>query len=126
VITGEMMKTLAARLQWARTNMNLSQEALAKAAGLSQSTIGNLESGLRLTARRITAIADVLDVNPTWLSEGKGNPKRAHSSHTQVLDATLGDLSNEAIAIAKAFDRLEDGVLKAAVIAQLRAFGVLE
>ncbi|MDR6585552.1 helix-turn-helix domain-containing protein [Herbaspirillum frisingense] len=120
------MKTLAVRLQWARTKKNLSQEALAKKAGVSQSTIGNLESGLRQTARRITAIADILEVNPMWLSDGKGSPEPAHgSSRAESVDAER-HLSEEAMIVAEAFDLLQNAAQKEAVLTQLRAFGVLK
>lgn len=68
------MKTLAARLIWAREQKKLTQDGLAKLAGVSQGTIGNLESGLRQTARKIVNIAVAAGVDPIWLSEGKGEP----------------------------------------------------
>ncbi|SIO50792.1 DNA-binding transcriptional regulator, XRE-family HTH domain [Burkholderia sp. GAS332] len=69
------LKTLAERLVWARTEAKLSQSQLAKIVGVSQSAIGNLESGARLTSRKIAAIATALDVNAYWLSDNKGSPK---------------------------------------------------
>lgn len=66
------MKTLAERLTWARTQKELSQQQLADRAGVAQSTIGSLEAGTRLTARKITAIANALEVNGRWLAEGMG------------------------------------------------------
>ena len=66
------MKTLAARLIWARERKALTQDVLANLSGVSQSTIGNLESGIRKSARRIVNIAAALDVDPLWLSDGKG------------------------------------------------------
>lgn len=66
------MDNLAKRLTSARTDKGLSQQQLAKLAGVAQSTIGSLESGSRLSARKITAIADALGVNSLWLAEGKG------------------------------------------------------
>jgi transcriptional regulator with XRE-family HTH domain len=66
------MKTLAERLTAARTEKGLSQQALAKLAGVAQSTIGGLEVGSRESARKITAIADALGVSVTWLADGKG------------------------------------------------------
>ncbi|MDR3412919.1 MAG: helix-turn-helix transcriptional regulator [Formivibrio sp.] len=73
------MKSLAERLKWARSQKNLSQTALAKIAGVSQSTIGNLESGDRLSARKIAVIASALNVDALWLAEGKGaSPEAPH------------------------------------------------
>ncbi|WP_087723369.1 helix-turn-helix domain-containing protein [Pandoraea sp. PE-S2T-3] len=68
------MYSLAERLRWARTNAGLSQDQLGAKAGVSQSTIGNLESGTRNTARRLPQIAEVLGVNALWLAEGTGSP----------------------------------------------------
>lgn len=68
------MKTLAQRLTWAREQKALTQEALAKLSGVSQSTIGNLESGLRLKARNILEIAQALGVDAMWLANGQGGP----------------------------------------------------
>ena len=71
------MNTLAERLIWAREQKGLTQDALAKKAGVSQSTIGNLESGIRQTARKILEIAAALEVDPMWLQNGKGTHGRA-------------------------------------------------
>lgn len=66
------MRTLAERLVWARERKELTQEGLAKLAGVSQGTIGNLESGTRQTARKIVEIAAALEVDAAWLAGGKG------------------------------------------------------
>lgn len=68
------MNTLSARLAWARAQKKLSQDELANLSGVSQGSIGHLESGLRQSSRRITAIANALGVDPIWLAEGKGTP----------------------------------------------------
>lgn len=69
------MTDLANRLIDARTKKGMTQEDLAKAAGVSQSTIGNLESRIRHTARKLAVIAHVLGVNAYWLETGKGSPQ---------------------------------------------------
>lgn len=79
------MKTLATRLAWAREQKKLSQAELAKKSGVSQSTIGNLEAGIRLTARSITVIATALGVNPVWLADGKGEPYREVVQNDRVV-----------------------------------------
>jgi SOS-response transcriptional repressor LexA len=68
------MDTLAKRLRWARKQKRISQEELGKLAGVSQSTIGNLEAGTRASARKIASIAAALGVNALWLAEGKQRP----------------------------------------------------
>jgi SOS-response transcriptional repressor LexA len=68
------METLAKRLRWSRKQKRLSQEELGKLAGVSQSTIGNLEAGTRASARKIASIAAALSVNALWLAEGKQQP----------------------------------------------------
>lgn len=70
----DTLDTLAKRLVWARTRKDLTQEELAKKAGVSQGTIGNLEAGIRDTARKITSIARALDVDANWLADNKGAP----------------------------------------------------
>lgn len=72
------METLAKRLCWSRKNKSLSQQQLGKRAGVSQSTIGNLEAGTRASARRIASIAAVLEVDTLWLAEGKQRPAVRH------------------------------------------------
>lgn len=74
-ITFVIMKTLAERLTWARTEKGMSQQQVADQAGVAQSTIGSLESGARRTARKIASIAATLGVDPLWLAEGKGAPR---------------------------------------------------
>lgn len=69
------MRTLAERLIWAREQKGLTQESLGKLSGVSQSTIGNLESGIRQSARKIVDIAKALDVDPIWLANGEGVAK---------------------------------------------------
>lgn len=78
------MKTLAERLIWARTKKGISQETLAKNAGVSQGSIGHLESGLRFSSRKIISIAESLDVDPVWLSEGKGQPIPSSKSTPEI------------------------------------------
>ena len=67
------MKKLADRLKETREELGLTQAELARAAGVSQGTIGNLESGIRKSARQQLAIAAALHVDLGWLISGKGH-----------------------------------------------------
>lgn len=99
------MYTLAERLKWARINAGLSQEELGKKAGVSQSTIGNLEAGTRSSARRLPQIADVLGVDALWLAEGRGKPDTPGAAHI-LYDEAVANASAAAKAVI-------DAVLKA-------------
>jgi len=67
----------------AKGGVEMTQDRLAELAGVSQSTIGNLESGARQTARKLATIAAVLEVNALWLAEGKG-PRYLQSAGPEV------------------------------------------
>jgi transcriptional regulator with XRE-family HTH domain len=64
---------IAERLLEARLSKEWTQGQLASAAGVSQGTIGNIESGLRKNPRELLAIAAALGVSPDWLKTGKGS-----------------------------------------------------
>ena len=66
------MNSIAERLKQAREAAGMTQPALAEKAGVSQGTIGNIESGLRKRPRELLSIAAALGVNPSWLDTGKG------------------------------------------------------
>lgn len=80
------MKTLSERLIWARETKSdrlgyeYTQADLAKDIGVSQGSIAHLESGRSKSSRRITDIAEKLDVSATWLSTGKGDPQPTGSA----------------------------------------------
>ena len=73
------MDTLASRLTAARELRKLTQTQLGKSAGVSQSTIGNIEAGIRDGSASLASIAHALRVSYFWLRDGEGAmelPKR--------------------------------------------------
>ena len=88
------VETLANRLRAARRRRALSQEALAVRASTSREVIQKIENGKSLRPRNIVAIAEALDVKPSWLMFG--------ANETEL------NLSIEAIAIAKAWSELSE------------------
>lgn len=67
-----VVETLAVRLKSAREEAGLTQPELAKLAGVSAGTVGNLEAGIRKQPRELLALARVLKVSAEWLKTGKG------------------------------------------------------
>lgn len=66
------VKSIADRVKEARQKLGWSQARLAKEAGVSQGTIGNIESGVRKQPRELLSLASALNVSPNWLESGKG------------------------------------------------------
>lgn len=73
-----VMKTLAEKVTYLRTSKGWTQGELAAAVGVSQGSIGNIESGIRENPRAATVlgIAKAFGVDPGWLQSGEG-PMRA-------------------------------------------------
>lgn len=70
--TSHDLRTLAGRLRHARGLKGWTQQQLADAAGVTQGTIGNLESQSRHRPRDLLAIASALGVSAVWLDKGEG------------------------------------------------------
>lgn len=66
------VSTIAERIKSARKQRKLTQAQLAKALGVSQGTIGNLESGIREMPCDLLSLALALGVHASWLASGKG------------------------------------------------------
>ncbi len=67
------MKTIAERLKYAReSHKGWTQGKLAVVAGVSQSTIGNIEAGIREGRGSLPKIAKALAISHDWLADGEG------------------------------------------------------
>jgi transcriptional regulator with XRE-family HTH domain len=88
--------SIASRLKEAREARDLTQPALAKRAGVSQGTVGNIESGTRQgSAVVLHKLAAALSVRFEWLLEGDG-PRDLSGG---------GGYSPEALGIAEGIDQ---------------------
>ncbi len=66
------MSTLAERVKLARDRLNLSQQDVADATGMSQPSYYKIEKGLTKRTTYINELAKVLEVNVDWLANGSG------------------------------------------------------
>jgi transcriptional regulator with XRE-family HTH domain len=86
------MSAMGERLKSRRKEVGLSQAALAKAAGVKQSTISYIENGRNKGSQYVAQIATALRLSPTWLATGKG-PKEPAGS---VIDSDDPDRAKDA------------------------------
>lgn len=92
---------LGKRIGEARAKARMSQLELAKAAGVSQQVINNLERRGSESSRYTAQIASALHVSAEWLATGKGPTYAAERAATYSHD-----LSSEAIEVALAWNRI--------------------
>lgn len=85
------MITIAERLKSAREAAGLSQEELAKRAGVSQGTIANVEGGVRKNPRELLAIARAASVNAEWLKSGKGQRQTDQAGQNHAVQELPAD-----------------------------------
>lgn len=90
------------RLKEAREKAKLSQAGLAKLAGVSAGSIGNWESGTRLSSRGLLQVAAALNVSAAWLSGDDSEP-----APTPITRSTAG---NVALLLARACSGLPERV----------------
>lgn len=66
------MNTFGERLKAARKAHGITQAELAKLAGISQTTIADIERGRNKGSTEVLKLAKSLEVSPDWLATGKG------------------------------------------------------
>jgi len=98
------MEGIAERLKRAREAAGLTQPQLAAKIGVSQGTIGNIETGLRKRPRDLLAIAAALRVDPHWLETGK----TSHSLPAILNGAPANPLPHSLEVIAAALRQSDD------------------
>ncbi|MCD6251995.1 MAG: helix-turn-helix transcriptional regulator [Psychrobacter sp.] len=85
------MSTLAERVKLARDRLNLSQQDVADATGMSQPSYYKIEKGLTKRTTYISELAKVFEVNIDWLANGIGEML----DQGAIESATKSSLSNE-------------------------------
>ncbi len=81
VFNGE--NTLAERLKFARKQAGLTQTQLSESLSISQGSLSDLESGRNKSTTNLVKIANILNVNPTWLATGQGD---IYQDNNPILD----------------------------------------
>lgn len=101
-----------------RLVLGMTQEKLGNAIGLTFQQVQKYEKGTnRIGASRLQQIAGVLQVPPAFFFEG-GPTIGAHGA-TIIADNPLAVLAQtrDGLALARAFNRIDDGRMRAAIVA---------
>lgn len=77
------------RVRVARKNAGLSQQDLAKAIGVTQPTLSELERGISASSSHLISIAKICGVSAEWLLDGS-NKKNEHIVSENSVNYTLG------------------------------------
>jgi transcriptional regulator with XRE-family HTH domain len=101
-VPADKVGTLAGRVVERRLALKLTHAALAKKAGVSETSIRDLESQRTKSHRELLRIADALEVGPHWLMYG--GPTRPVSSATLILAKPAGQALMRAQSAAQAQD----------------------
>jgi phage repressor protein C with HTH and peptisase S24 domain len=81
----EAMPRIGDRVKAERMAREMSQQTLAKSAGMSQATLSALELGKNVETRKIGGLARALGVNADWLATGIGPKTGAPTGQPQPL-----------------------------------------
>lgn len=80
------MNTLGKRVEEARKRLGMSQAELAERAGISQTTLSDIERGRNDRSRYAVNLSEALCVDPVWLVGGKeNNPVSKYESRRLAL-----------------------------------------
>lgn len=104
---------VGARIIEAREAHDLSTAQLARRLGVKTRTLTGWEHGVsEPRANRLTMLAGLLGVSPTWLLTGRGESPDADSTHVALagLRARLSDLKRQAESLVEEIDRIAASV----------------
>ncbi len=102
--------TLGGRISRARDGLNLSTAQLARRLGVKSSTVNDWETDRsEPRANRVTMLAGVLGVSPTWLLTGIGESPAAPEVHSElrVLMTQIARLRDSHDDMSKTIETLE-------------------
>lgn len=100
--------TVAERCLKARLALGLTQDELARRAGVTRDVIAMIELGRTKRPRKIEQIAKALEVSPAWLAFGKPDLDRLSAEAIEaalVLDGLPTEVRSALIAAIKASKR---------------------
>ena len=111
-----MDKHVGARIRSRRIMLDMSQEKLGDALGLTFQQVQKYEKGVnRVGASRLAQIADVLKVPVAWFFDGEGAPRPKSDGSENAIDKFIA--TSEGVALVRAFTAIKDATTRRAIVA---------
>jgi transcriptional regulator with XRE-family HTH domain len=108
---------IGARMRLRRISMKMNQESLADALGVTFQQVQKYENGKnRVSASRLQAVADVLDVPITYFFDGSGSSKAGGGNASTHDDVVKLLQTRDAIRMARAYSAITDARLRVGVL----------
>ena len=107
------------RVRMRRLMLDMSQEALGRALGLTFQQVQKYEKGTnRVGASRLQQIADVLQVHVSFMFEGAPSGGAGGGLNEAASPAYVSDFlaTSDGLALTKAFTRLKDAKLRRSIV----------
>lgn len=123
-MTTKNTPTIHTRIRLRREAMGITMKALADLVGVSWQTVQQWEreeGGTAPKRERLATVAQALQTTPEELLFGSEDPSRPKESSVDPIS----NFSQDALAVARAFDNLKNERERESVQALLRAFNVL-
>ncbi|MFN4024600.1 MAG: helix-turn-helix domain-containing protein [Hyphomonas sp.] len=119
-------RVVGQRIRWRRRELKLTQEKLGELLALTFQQVQKYEKGVnRVSAGRLFEIAGVLGVPVSYFFDGAeeylGEAPSMLAEGEDEEEPRLPALSNEALELVAAFDRIEDAGLRRSLLATVRA-----
>lgn len=89
--------SLQLRLKQRREELGYSQAQVAKLAGLSQPSYGDLENGKTQNSRKLVQIANALKVSPKWLLTGEGEMLSTQAQVDELVASMPNGITHDEI-----------------------------
>jgi transcriptional regulator with XRE-family HTH domain len=112
-------KHVGSRVRMRRLMMEMSQEKLGEALGLTFQQIQKYEKGTnRIGASRIQQISNILQIPVSFLFEGAPNAMVSAEGFNEASPAYVADFlaTSEGLALTRAFTRIDDARLRRSIV----------
>jgi transcriptional regulator with XRE-family HTH domain len=118
-------KYVGGRIRLLRGQHNMSQQTLAKRLGMSFQQVQKYEKGInRISASRLRHLGQIFDVAVNFFFEGaprSAAPARKNKAALSADDVSAFAVSAEGQALARAFPRITDAMVRRSVVRMVEA-----